>query len=124
MVCQKLCFFMVINLKNIKRFFDISNIGISFIPVTSYFNFQPPTKTFEYIMSGLFCIGTDTYANKEIIIFSNGIISKDNSKSFANAIIEAYNNRGNMNSDIIKNSLEEYSWASIININLKSLIKN
>tara|TARA_B100001741_G_scaffold283546_1_gene258556 strand:+ start:3017 stop:4072 length:1056 start_codon:yes stop_codon:yes gene_type:complete len=110
--------------KNIKYFFDYSNIGISFIPITSYFDFQPPTKTFEYIMSGLFCIGTATYANKEIINSTNGIVSLDDPISFSNAIIEAYNNRANMDFEIIKNSLSNYSWDSIINNNLVNLIED
>lgn len=51
----------------LKPFFNRCNVGVSFVPKTDYYEFQPPTKTFEYIISGLYTIATSTHANSEII---------------------------------------------------------
>jgi len=34
------------NLLEIGHFFEKCNVGVSYIPITEYYNFQPPTKTF------------------------------------------------------------------------------
>ena len=70
----------------LKYFFDQCNIGVSYIPVTNYFNCQPSTKTFEYIMSGLFCIATDTNENRKAITAENGILCRDTPESFYDAL--------------------------------------
>mgnify|MGYP000975279754 FL=1 len=49
-----------LNHRELKEHFKKSNIGVSFVPQTDYFHCQPPTKTFEYICSGLVCIATAT----------------------------------------------------------------
>ena len=87
-------------------------------------NFQPPTKTYEYIMSGLFCIATNTTANKEIIDNSNGILTRDNSKSLADAIIKTYKKRFNLNSFLIQDTLKNHTWNQIIDNKLTPLIES
>lgn len=109
---------------SIQQFFDKCNVGLSFIPITPYFNYQPPTKTFEYIMSGLFCIATNTIANKEIIDKYNGILTKDNSKSLADSIIKTYKNRFSLNSYLIQDTLKNQTWNHIINNRLIPLIES
>ena len=52
---------------DLKKYFDEANVGVSFVPLLAHYQYQPPTKTFEYLMSGLYCIATSTIANKEII---------------------------------------------------------
>jgi len=48
-------------------YFSSANIGVSFIPITKWFNFQPPTKTFEYLLSGLPLIATKTFENIKLL---------------------------------------------------------
>lgn len=98
----------------VKPFFDKCNIGVSYIPITDFYNFQPPTKTFEYIMSGLFTIGTSTFSNREIINSSSGILIEDNADSFSNALEFIYFHR-QFDSRLIRETLLSYSWESIIN---------
>lgn len=38
-----------------------------YVPITDYYEYQPPTKTFEYVLSGLLCLATATSSNKEVI---------------------------------------------------------
>jgi len=99
----------------LQPFFDKCNIGVSYIPMTEYYEFQPPTETFEYILSGMVCIATDTNENRLLISKENGVLCEDNPESFANALDYVYYNRQNYNSETIRNSLKDYTWENIVN---------
>ena len=64
--------------------------------MTKFYDIQTPTKTFEYIISGLFCIATNTTANKNLINKDNGILCDDNATSFSNALMKLYKFRGSI----------------------------
>ena len=70
----------------LKPFFDKCNVGVSYIPIRDYYQYQPPTKTFEYGLSGLVTIATETKSNQEVINNNNGILIKDNPSSFCDAL--------------------------------------
>lgn len=99
-------------------FFDNSNIGISFVPKTEYFEDQPPTKTYEYVLSGLFVIATSTDSNKQIITSDNGVLIDDTALAFSDAIYRIYLNRNNINELNIRNSLVDSMWPNIVNMKL------
>lgn len=105
----------------LKPFFDSCNVGISYIPITDYYNFQPPTKTFEYALSGLYTIATATEANKEIINDNNGMLINDSAEAFANAI-EAILSKNNFDEIAIRNSLIKYNWKEIVSTILSPII--
>lgn len=95
------------------KYFIESNIGVSYIPITEYFNYQPPTKTYEYLFNGLYTIATNTVENAKIINHENGIIIEDTEESFYNALEKLYNQYSNIKrSDIIK-TVEDYNWKNI-----------
>ena len=105
--------------EELKPYFDICNIGISYIPITDYYECQPPTKTFEYINSGLLCIGTSTHENEKLITDDNGVLCNNNIKSFVGALEQVYNNREKFNSQQIRATLIKYKWEEIVENNLK-----
>lgn len=100
--------------ESLKKYFDQANIGVSHIPITEYFDCQPPTKTFEYLLSGLCVIGTNTTENKKIINNSNGVLINDDPLSFYNGLIHLYNNMQSFNSRQIANNILRYKWSNII----------
>ncbi|MFI3238969.1 MAG: glycosyltransferase [Bacteroidales bacterium] len=106
------------------KYIQNANIGVSFVPITPYYDFQPVTKSFEYILSGLFCIATDTYSNREIITSKNGILINDTPESFSDALEYFMTNKDSLNSTIIRDSLQEYNWESIVNDILIPRIEN
>ena len=107
----------------LKSFLDKCNIGVSFVPITDYYDYQPVTKTFEYLSSGLVCIATNTIENKKIINGVNGVLCEDNSYSFAQGLRILNNNFSNYNSLEIRNSVKGYDWYSIVNYSLKPILK-
>lgn len=104
----------------LKPYFDRNNFGISFIPITDYYNYQPPTKTFEYALSGLFVIATATYANQEVICHDNGILINDTAESFAQALNQI--NQMTINEDNVRKSMRQYSWKLIVENTLKPIL--
>lgn len=97
------------------EFFEKCNIGISHIPMISCFENQPPTKTYEYIISGLVCLGTDTTSNRQLINPKNGILYNDNAVDFCRALEQFYENRNGYHTQEIKKTLQSYKWEEIVN---------
>lgn len=108
----------------LKPFFDECNVGVSFVPVTSWFDNQPPTKTFEYVMSGLYCLATCTQENKKLIKEHNGCLHQDNADSFCQALEKTYACLPKLNSICIRQTLQGYSWPMIVNRFLIPAINN
>lgn len=98
----------------IKELLLNSSIGVSFVPKTSYFENQPPTKTYEYLVNGMICIGTDTNANKKIINEENGVLCNDNAKDFAQKLEYLYLNREKYDLCQIQKKSEKYLWKNIM----------
>lgn len=98
----------------LQQYFLESAIGVSYVPITDYYMYQSPTKTYEYIMSGLICIATETYANKMIINKENGVLCKDTPESFCNALGNIYNNFEKYNVNDVKKTVEDNNWFNII----------
>ncbi len=108
----------------LRPFYEAANIGLSYIPMTSYYDCQPPTKIFEYILSGIICIATRTSENKKYITPVNGILCDDNPESLFQAIEEYYINRYVFNSNKIRESLSDHQWENIINSELEPLFSS
>lgn len=98
----------------LKPFFDSCNVGVSFVPITEMYDYQPPTKTFEYINSGLFCLATNTKANSEVISHNNGMLFQDTIEDFFNAIVELYKIRLTISSQQIRETGKPYLWKNVI----------
>lgn len=103
-------------------YFDACNVGVTYIPITDYFDHQPPTKLFEYALSGMINIATATEINKAYINERNGIICDDSIDGFFNALSTVYKNLNQYNSKMIKESLSDYSWDSIVQNKLTPIL--
>ena len=104
-------------------FFDKSNYGVSFVPLTSWYDVQPPTKTYEYAMSGLYVIGTRTTCNREIITHDNGILIEDSAESFASALECILFFNSSLSEAKIRSSLADYQWGCIVESYLKPILE-
>jgi len=111
---QQIAFIGRKRLTELPFYFEECNIGVSYIPITPFYQFQPATKTFEYIISGLFTIATNTFENRNIINHDNGILCNDNAKSFADSLDFVHAHLDKIDEDKIRNSLNNYTWNSIV----------
>ncbi len=107
----------------LKPYFDSCNIGVSYVPITDYYQYQPPTKTYEYIMSGLYCLATNTYENRKIITSNNGCLHDDNPSAFCDALEVTSLMMKNLNSNVIRNSLSGFTWKEIVENHLLPVIR-
>lgn len=107
----------------LEKYFNKSHIGISYIPINSCYNLQPPTKTYEYIANGLITIATATYENKKIIKNKvNGLLCKDNPYDLAKKIEYVILNINNYDFDKIQDSIKENTWENIVNNKLINIL--
>lgn len=94
------------------------NIGISYVPINEYFQYQPPTKTYEYLMAGMPVLATRTYENELIVNQSNGVLIYDTPESFNEGLKTLWSNKKHFNSTDIVHSIERFSWENIVCKNL------
>lgn len=94
-------------------FFDNANIGISFVPITDYFNIQPPTKTYEYLQAGIPVLATNTKANRAIINSYNGLLVNDNRYDFAAQLKRLIKKFNSYNSVTIRKTVKSNTWVII-----------
>lgn len=112
---------------NLTEFYEQCNIGVSYIPITPYYQYQPATKTYEYLLSGMPVIATETYENKKVITNLNGLSIMDTPNSFSESISIFYITVNSFNEKEIKASVNNYKWQNIIeylNVNIKIVINN
>ena len=102
----------------LKPYFDICNIGVSFIPIKPYYNHQPATKTFEYAMSGLINIATATDENVKVINENNGILINDTAEDFTKALEAIHMGLEKFDDEVIRLSVSQYKWKGIVEDNL------
>ena len=110
--------------RDLKPFFDMCNFGVSFVPITSFYNNQPVTKTFEYAMSGLYVLGTATAENAKVINPDNGIIIRDSAESFYETLVWLVDNYNQISYDKITSSLIQYRWETIENKIMLPILEN
>lgn len=72
------------------KYYNASDIGLSFVPLTPYFNFQPPTKLFEYMAAQLIVISTRSNATLDVIEHGyNGFLTDDTPEGLSQAMVTA-----------------------------------
>ena len=100
--------------ENLGSFFEKANVGVSYIPLTNYFDGQPPTKTYEYLLSGLPVIATRTKANQKIVNDYSGVLVDDDVDSFQQGIVALAANSLRFQSDKIRSHYSDSLWKSIV----------
>jgi len=98
----------------IKKYLKSANIGVSFVPITPYYDFQPVTKTYEFLVAGLPVIATCTTQNKRLINETNGVLICDNAESFCQGLKEISSRSNKYNSLKIQKESLKHSWKSLI----------
>ena len=106
----------------LKPYFDKANIGVSFVPMTDYYDIQPPTKTFEYTLSGLYTIATKTSENVAVITPGCGYLIEDTEVDFVKALEYILKNRTQIDSAVVRRAMLDYQWNTILSSHLSRII--
>lgn len=110
--------------EELKNILSRHNVGISYVPITPWFDVQPPTKTFEYLLAGMPVIATETKENALVINHTNGVLIPDSSEGFRSGVktIHKNINRNRYSSTLILRNSAFYSWENIVLFMLKPYI--
>lgn len=105
-------------------YFSDANVGVAYIPMLEYYQNQPATKLFEYGLSGMFTIATNTFENRNFIREENGVLCDDNPLAFSKALSEVVLRKKEFNSGKIRQSLDDYRWELLVQQKLRGFINN
>lgn len=97
-----------------KKFFDNCNVGVCYVPMVEYYEHQPPTKLYEYLLSGMACIATETQSNRDVMSNEYGVLIKDDAESVCIGLHKLYNQRDSYKSDVIVSLAMQYHWKNIV----------
>ena len=113
-----------IDYEEISEYFEKNNIGVSFIPLTKVYADQPPTKTFEYLVSGMPVIATKNKENISVISDINGVLINDTAGDFYEALKEIPVRKLKWNYITILENSKQYEWENIIVNKLLPYLQN
>ncbi len=100
------------------------NVGISYVPCTKYFDVQPPTKTFEYMLAGLPVLATNTSENRRVVRPDNGVLIPDTPAGVERGLRQLRTASAMYTSEQIKESVRDYRWDRIIDGNLAPFLRS
>jgi glycosyltransferase involved in cell wall biosynthesis len=92
--------------------------------LTPYYDVQPPAKTFEYLLSGMPVIATQTSENKKLINPGNGILIGESAEEFYLGLKKIYESRDSFDSKLIRDSNINHTWEKIVLDNLEVYLKD
>lgn len=98
----------------LQPYFSDCNVGMSYVPITAYFDSQPVTKTFEYLLSGMPVIATATSENANVIDDENGVLIEDSLDGVYQGLREIWARRNTFSSPEIIQASQEYRWKNIV----------
>lgn len=109
--------------EEITPFYDNCNVGVCFARMEDYYLTQPFTKLYEYGLSGMALISVKVKDSVRRIDEKLGVLCDDNADSFADALVQLYDNRMNYDSKHIRDCLRPYTWQSL-SVKFKDIIKS
>ncbi|HUQ64678.1 MAG TPA: glycosyltransferase [Flavitalea sp.] len=102
-------------------FFNHSDCGIAYTPLTMPYPLQPTTKTYEYLVNGIPVIATATLDNIQMVENSKvpcGVIIKDNSEDIESAVGKILENSHLYNKADIAHEFNRFEWDNLFDVYL------
>lgn len=99
--------------------FERANVGVAFVPLRPWYQCQPVTKVFEYLLAGMPVIATATRENARVIHPGNGVLIEDSVEGFVTGLREVLEHRSRYESDRIKDEQRGSRWEAIVEHDLK-----
>lgn len=100
--------------EQLPEYFDQHNIGVSFVPMTPYFDVQPVTKTFDYLLSGMVVLATATSENRLVIDDKNGFLINDTIEDFAKGLAHILVEKDRFSSNEIREKSQKFHWQLVV----------
>lgn len=108
----------------LEPFYNDANLGVSYVPITPYYDNQPPLKTTEYLVSGLPVIATKTISNQKMVTSKDGVLIHDTEEDFFKGLITFVQKQSTFNSLEIKERNQKHHWLQVVEKKFYPLIEN
>jgi len=116
-ISDKVLFLGYVNYWQMPKFLSAADIAVSYVPLVSAFDRQPPQKTIEYLACSLPVIATGTRGNRQFIVHEkNGLLTNDEPSSLSEAIIRLSQD-ASLRAILSRNarySVKDYDWKEIV----------
>lgn len=107
----------MVSYNEVPGYVRMADIGVSYIPMTEYYDVQTPLKTMEFLACGLPVIATATRANMDLIRDGyNGLLIKDDEASLADAMLRLASD------DALREELARNAAGSVIGSDWKEIV--
>ncbi len=107
----------------LRPYFEMCNVGIAYVPLRDYYDKQPPTKTYEYLLNSMAVIATPTTENKKVVSELNGVVlDGEDEESFIKGL--TYINSYMFDTRKIYEDNLKYSWDLLTDKYLLPIIEN
>jgi len=90
------------------------NVGVAYVPQTDFYDCQPSTKVFEYLLAGMPVIATNTTENVRVINAGNGAVIEDTIEGFSEGLEQISSRLTDFDSRAITEASQQYSWEEIV----------
>lgn len=107
----------------VQHLFDRCNVGICYVPTVSYYQHQPPTKIYEYVLSGMYCIATATLASRELIGDANGTLIEATPEGVAQGLETFWRRRTTVVESRLRQTLADSTWDRIVSKYVEPIIE-
>lgn len=110
--------------KELDKYFREAHAGLSFIPATPWYTRQPPTKTCEYLLSGLPVIATRTEAHMHLLEGEEMcVLINDTADDVAKAIAVIRAKLPYADAAALQQKYIRYTWRNVVNAHFIPLIQ-
>lgn len=94
--------------------FERATVGVVYVPQRAEYEDQPPTKLFEYLLSGLPVIATNTRATADVVRAENGELVNATEESFAEGLGRIDRRLAGFDEQRIRSSADAWRWERIV----------
>lgn len=99
-------------------YLERATVGVAFIPLAVYYQCQPATKLFEYMLAGMPVVATSTWENARVVNDANGVLIPDSAEGMAEGLRRLSMRLSTYDSQTIRATVAEYTWVRIVRENL------
>ena len=93
-----------------KNYFPFAMLEFLNVPITKYFDICLVTKTYEYLLSGIPVIATNTTRNREVVNENSDVLIQDSSEGSYQGLIDIYKKWDKWDSKKIIKQNQKYGW--------------
>jgi glycosyltransferase involved in cell wall biosynthesis len=108
----------------LRPFLERNNVGVAFTPIVDYYDCQPSTKVFEYLLAGMPVLATATRENSAVINEDNGVLIEDSVEGFAEGVIQILRALPTYDRSKLQETARDHTWTNIVDNNLKTYLSS